>query len=58
MRSDRSEKSEKREKWGVAEEEERSGEKRKEDVLPIEWFREGPDSVGLVDGSERSQIAV
>ena len=41
----------------------RSGKKgetgtREEDVLPIEWLREGPDSVGLVDGSAWSQMAV
>ena len=42
---------------------ERSGKKgetgtREEDVLPIEWLREGPDSVGLVDGAVWSKIAV
>ena len=37
---------------------ERSGEMRKEDVLAIEWLREGPDSVVLVDSLAWSKIAV
>ena len=32
--------------------------REREDVLPIEWLPEGPESVGLVDGSVWSQIAV
>ena len=41
----------------------RSGKKgetgtREEDMLPIEWLREGPDSIGLVDGSAWSKITV
>ena len=55
--------SEKREKREKREEREGEAEKREtgtreEDVLPIEWLRDCPDSVDLVDGSARSQIAV
>ena len=40
------------------EEAEGAGRRGGEAVLPIEWLPEGPDSVGLVDGSAWSQIAV
>ena len=56
----RSEKRGKREKREEREEakEDVTGKKREEDVLPIEWLRDCPDSVGLVDGSAWSKIAV